>query len=87
MKYLILLSLFGLQSLEAGYKIGPFLCGDVNMINKTKSVWDKNDFKVLESAKQRCPIIYSDAPCVVKFVKKGEKDYGVRCGVEIFLDK
>lgn len=55
------------------------LCGPVTVTNYTK-VWTDKDQKVLERAKYRCPKLYKDAPCLVKFHKQKADVYHAVCG-------
>ncbi len=54
-------------------------------ICKTKLVGFKeglteNDEAALKTAKQRCKVYYPDAPCLKKFIKKGNQTYHAICG-------
>lgn len=55
-------------------------CPITLMVNETKDPWNKEDFKVLNTANTRCGEIYQDSPCVKKFYKKEEQSYWVICG-------
>lgn len=42
----------------------------------------KEDSKMLEYAKTRCIKIYTDSPCLKKFIKKDKRVYWAICGGE-----
>jgi hypothetical protein len=55
------------------------------LVCKTKLVNFKNkltleDKRALNSAKERCKFYYPDAPCLKKFIKKGNQIYHAICG-------
>jgi len=43
-------------------------------------VWTDEDKSNLSHARQRCPIIYSESPCLTKFTKVEDKVYQAICG-------
>lgn len=49
--------------------------------NKT-SVWNEQDQWTFDRAMKRCGQIYSDAPCLKKFVKKDPDAYNAICGAK-----
>ena len=55
-------------------------CPVPQRINKSKFEWNMRDTQVLKIAQKRCGVIYPDAPCLIKFFKLDEHDYGVICG-------
>jgi hypothetical protein len=57
-------------------------CGPVLMINKTDFIWNEHDIKIMDMAKERCPQLYPDSPCLVKFTKTGYQDYLALCGAK-----
>jgi len=61
-------------------------CGPIKMINKTEFSWNDHDKKVLSSAKKVC-IKTPKLPCVVVFVKVGQRNYRVLCGGEVKKDE
>ena len=56
------------------------ICPTIKMVNYSKESWNKHDFKIKESAIRRCPMIYSEAPCVKIFQKVEPRVYRVQCG-------
>lgn len=42
----------------------------------------QDDQDAFTSAKKRCAEIYPEAPCLKKFVKRGELNYWAICGVD-----
>jgi len=56
------------------------ICAAVVFINLTSFPINEHDKKTLESAKQHCPKVYKNSPCLKKFVKVGKQDYRALCG-------
>jgi hypothetical protein len=57
-------------------------CAKPQMINRTSYPWNENDQWNVEQAKQKCPKIYKNSPCLTKFIKSGKQDYKAICGKE-----
>lgn len=55
-------------------------CVIVLVINLTSLPFNQEDTKHLKLAVQRCHRLYNDAPCLKKFIKKGEREYQAICG-------
>ena len=55
-------------------------CPVPKMVNLTKYPWNKNDLECLDTCVKHCPENYSDSPCLIRFVKKDERDYYCECG-------
>lgn len=51
------------------------------LINISNIPWNQRDYSELDRAKSRCAELYSDAPCLKKFIKVRELTYRVICGV------
>lgn len=54
-------------------------CAMTVITNKT-NVWNTKDEATLQHAKSRCAQLYSDAPCLTKFIKKDALTYQCACG-------
>lgn len=48
--------------------------------NTTYLPWTKEDQENLQFNRGRCVQLYADAPCLKKFIKKGERHYWAICG-------
>jgi hypothetical protein len=57
-------------------------CAATIMINLSNQPWNKEDDANVLVAKSRCGEIYSDAPCLKKFIKKEPNNYNAICGEE-----
>ncbi len=55
-------------------------CPATKMINKMDFPWNAYDSTMLEYARNRCPKVFPDAPCVAKFIKHDKQGYSVICG-------
>ena len=55
------------------------LCGNPIIINNTNE-WTSHDQKTFAFSQKRCGIIYTDAPCLKKFIKISFKNYHAVCG-------
>jgi len=51
---------------------------NVKLLNSSK--WNKHDDESLKVAKNRCPVMYPDSPCLKKFEKVKENSYHAICG-------
>lgn len=54
-------------------------CQTPEVTNETKE-WNQIDRTSLQTAINRCPELYNDAPCLKKFIKKSENNYWAICG-------
>ena len=57
-------------------------CPNTKVINETKA-WNYQDALTLGKAVNRCKEIYPEAPCLKKFIKKGDNRYWAICGKKI----
>lgn len=62
--------------------IAALSCPEVHMINTSGEAWTSDDYDNIEAAKIRCGELYSDAPCLVKFVKYDIRSYRATCGAK-----
>jgi hypothetical protein len=60
-----------------------FSCAATIMINISGEPWNREDEENMRAATARCPQLYSDAPCLSKFIKKQARTYEALCGGEI----
>lgn len=54
-------------------------CPETKLVGFDKPL-DENEREVLANAKKRCGEIYPEAPCLVKFEKRGERNFWATCG-------
>ena len=57
-------------------------CPTVEVLNISDYKWNGYDEQVKKLAQVRCGFKYRNSPCLVKFVKRGLKDYHVICGAK-----
>lgn len=61
--------------------IGVLLnCLATLIINTTPYPWNTHDEYTMNSSKKVCIEKYPEAPCLKKFIKKGERNYWAICG-------
>lgn len=59
-----------------------FACTAAIIVNSSDYPWNKFDQNTYLRSLTRCYYYFSDAPCVKKFEKRGERNYWVTCGKE-----
>jgi hypothetical protein len=57
-------------------------CPGIKIQVPSRMVWNEIDIHHLEVAQKRCPNIYPNSPCLVKFRKVEELTYWATCGKE-----
>lgn len=58
-------------------------CAATITVNISAEVWNKEDDANMLVAKKRCAELYSDAPCLKRFIKTEPQTYNAICGEEI----
>ena len=72
----------GLISVSIAAYAGPLMskkCPITIVVNHTEK-WTNGDQRALNRARNRCVMIYLDAPCLKQFDKLGELRYTAKCG-------
>lgn len=55
------------------------ICVAIVIINLSTLPWNKHDQEVLDRNKNFCELRLPHAPCISKFIKKGENNYHIWC--------
>lgn len=55
-------------------------CPGVIMTDPNHVGWAIEDFKHKDYAKTRCPVLFPNSPCVIRFIKTDVQQYRVICG-------
>ena len=58
-------------------------CAQTTMVNRTKRPWNAHDKESKAYCEKRCPQLYSDSPCLSKFIKWDKQDYDCICGPKV----
>jgi hypothetical protein len=62
------------------------VCPETDVINESDAAWTDYDQQTLDHAKIRCGELYSESPCLKRFIKRTATSYHAVCGQAVNSD-